>query len=280
MLGMGACWVLRRCVLLYSPRTVRVIGVVDLVNGRAVHARAGRRARYEPVRLVASHAIEPGDAVALARAYRELAVPEIYVADLDAIAGGGWQKRLLGQIMALGLPVWLDAGCRSLDAARLAIELGARQLVVGLETLPSFETLTAIGSCFGKDRVAFSLDLRRREPVAPNACVPPGTPAATVAARAAGAVGTIIVLDLAQVGMKGGPDLDVIAQVRAAAPAVALLAGGGVRGLEDLRRLAAVGCEGALVATTIHEGRLSAVDLVTARGWQSGPRELANRVPA
>jgi len=48
---------------------VRVIGVVDLLAGRAVHARAGRRESYEPVRTVAGAPIEPGDGLALAGAY-------------------------------------------------------------------------------------------------------------------------------------------------------------------------------------------------------------------
>ena len=35
-----------------------------------------------------------------------------------------------------------------------------------------------------------------------------------------------------------------------------LLAGGGVAGMEDLRRLAGAGCDGALVATALHSGRI------------------------
>jgi phosphoribosylformimino-5-aminoimidazole carboxamide ribotide isomerase len=269
-----------RCFAVQSA-TVRVIGVVDLRGGRAVHARAGRRAKYEPVRRVAGCSLEPGDAIALARAYRDLGVPEIYVADLDAIAGGAWHARILREIVDLGLPVWLDAGCRSLEAGRRAINLGTAQLVVGLETLSSLGILTAISKHLGRDRVAFSLDLRRRQPVAMSGCLPSGITPTGVAARAAEVVGAIIVLDLAQVGMKCGPDLDLITQTRTAAPAVTLLAGGGVRGLEDLRDLAAVGCEGALVATTIHEGRLSAADVSAAIGLpQSVPHRARRSVPA
>jgi phosphoribosylformimino-5-aminoimidazole carboxamide ribotide isomerase len=75
--------------------------------------------------------------------------------------------------------------------------------------------------------------------------------------RAAGAgVGTIIVLDLARVGTDAGIDLDLIAAARRAAPVVALFAGGGVRSPEELHRLAAAGCTGALVATALLSGAL------------------------
>jgi phosphoribosylformimino-5-aminoimidazole carboxamide ribotide isomerase len=78
-----------------------------------------------------------------------------------------------------------------------------------------------------------------------------------IAARAqeAGA-GSLIVLDLARVGMGSGPDLGLITRVMAGAPGLAIFAGGGVRGLEDLEALARVGCDGALVATALHDGRI------------------------
>jgi phosphoribosylformimino-5-aminoimidazole carboxamide ribotide isomerase len=46
---------------------------------------------------------------------------------------------------------------------------------------------------------------------------------------------------------------------------VTLVAGGGVRGADDLARLADAGCDGALVATALHDGRLSAADVTAAR---------------
>jgi phosphoribosylformimino-5-aminoimidazole carboxamide ribotide isomerase len=37
-----------------------------------------------------------------------------------------------------------------------------------------------------------------------------------------------------------------------------VFAGGGIRGFDDLARLAAAGCAGALVASALHDGALSA----------------------
>ena len=87
-----------------------------------------------------------------------------------------------------------------------------------------------------------------------------------MAARAAEAgVGALIVIDLARVGMGTGLDLALITRVREAVPGLTLFAGGGVRGPEDLARLADAGCDGALVATALHDGRLGAADLAAAR---------------
>ena len=48
---------------------MRVLGVLDLLAGRAVHARGGLRERYAPVDRFGGIPIEAGDALALARAY-------------------------------------------------------------------------------------------------------------------------------------------------------------------------------------------------------------------
>ena len=203
---------------------MRVLGVLDLLAGRAVHARGGRRESYEPVRTVAGVAID-GDAVELARTYlRHLGLTEFYAADLDAIANRPPQGTLVASIAALGAPLWLDAGIASVAAARHALELAAAVVVVGLETMPSYDALAEICASAGGDRVAFSLDLRDGEPVVDSeASAIRGEPPHIVAARAAAAgVGALIVIDLSRVGMRTGMDLALIARVREAAPGLTL----------------------------------------------------------
>src|SRR6185503_10253072 len=64
---------------------VRIIGVIDLKDNQAVHARGGRRDEYAAVSEAAGTAIN-GDAVKLAGVYLEtLGLTDVYVADLDAI---------------------------------------------------------------------------------------------------------------------------------------------------------------------------------------------------
>jgi len=252
---------------------MRVLGVLDLLAGRAVHARAGQRDRYEPVRRAAGVVID-GDAVALARAYRHLGVSELYAADLDAILRRPRQDALVAALSELGPPLWLDAGAGSVADARRDLELAAAVVVVGLETMPSYDALAEICASAGGDRVAFSLDLRDGEPVvASEASGIRGEPPHVVAARAAAAgVGALIVIDLARVGMGTGIDLALIARVREAVPGLTLLAGGGVRGADDLARLADAGCDGALVATALHDGRLGADDVAAARRLHANDR--------
>jgi phosphoribosylformimino-5-aminoimidazole carboxamide ribotide isomerase len=240
---------------------VRIIGVIDLKDGKAVHARGGRRDAYAPVSKAAGAAVD-GDAVVLARVYLEtFGIQELYVADLNAIESGVLQEGTIRAVSALGATVYVDAGVTNVDTAQRLIHTGVRA-VIGLETLPSFDVLKEINR-HASGSTVFSVDLR--DGALMNTVK--GTVASPEeAARRALAAGVtqIIVLDVARVGTTGGPDIEVLTRIRAAVPGADILAGGGVRNLEDLKQLAAIGCDGALVASALLNARLTKSDIAKA----------------
>ena len=68
-----------------TPLSFRVIPVIDLKGGMAVHAVGGRRDQYRPLRSVWQASASP---IALAAALRDdLGIDRLYLADLDAIEG-------------------------------------------------------------------------------------------------------------------------------------------------------------------------------------------------
>lgn len=242
---------------------MRLIPVLDLRRGRAVHARGGERARYGELRSVLARGA-PGDAVAVARAVRaeharrsgEQGRPALYVADLDAIEGGAPQRELVCAVAA-ECDVLLDAGVAGREGAEESFAGGAARVVMGLETLRAFAELAAIAELRGAERVVFSLDLRGGEPVAWADAPRSATPAEIAERAAASGAGAVIVLDLARVGMGSGIDLELLGEIRRRLPGTELLAGGGVRDERDVARLADAGCDAALVGTALHEGRIA-----------------------
>ena len=246
---------------------MRVIPVLDLRAGRAVLAREGRRESYAPVRSVLTGSeTGTGDAVALARVYRDaLGLADCYVADLDAIGGGPVQTGLLRQIAGLGSTLLVDAGVTDAARARAVRAAGAAQVVVGLETLPSFEALAAVACAVGAERVVFSLDLRDGAPLVRPGVAAGATPLELAREAVAAGAASLLVLDLARVGTGRGVDATLLHALRRAHPTAELLAGGGVSGAPDLARLADVGLDGVLVATALHDGRLGRADLEAAR---------------
>jgi phosphoribosylformimino-5-aminoimidazole carboxamide ribotide isomerase len=262
---------------------MQIIPVLDLARGVVVHAQAGDRSKYGPLTsdLVPDH---PGDPVALLRAFHAtLGVHECYVADLDAIEGGALQRVLLRQLAEFHTgfagALMVDAGTNHPGGALEVLSCGASEVVVGLETLHAFSDLAGIVQVVGPSRLVFSLDLRLGAPVLHPAMHDalgsvPDVLSLAEQASAAG-VTTLLVLDVGRVGTGCGVDLGIVKSLRGRYPKSRLLAGGGVLTRRDLELMRDAGCDGALIASAIHSGRVTATDLAELTGsWddQSGTR--------
>src|SRR4051812_14553705 len=120
---------------------MRVIPVMDVRGGVVVHAIAGRRRDYRPVRSVLTGSTDP---LAVAAAFRDrLGLADLYLADLDAIAGGEPDWHLYSALAAAGHRLLIDAGLRDFARGRRLADLGAA-VVAGLETCPDPETLAEL----------------------------------------------------------------------------------------------------------------------------------------
>jgi phosphoribosylformimino-5-aminoimidazole carboxamide ribotide isomerase len=232
--------------------------VLDLMAGVAVRGAGGDRARYRPLRGVLSASPRP---LAVARAFRaRLGLERLYVADLDAIAGAHPSAGVLRELAADGFRLLVDAGSRSARDATGILDLGAEEVVAPLETLPGPEALAAIVSAAGASRVVFSLDLRAGALLGERGAWPAED--AEGVAREASRRGArrILVLDLARVGSGAGPGhLDLIRALRSGLPDIEILAGGGVRSVDDLRALEEAGAGAALVASALHDGAITSM---------------------
>jgi phosphoribosylformimino-5-aminoimidazole carboxamide ribotide isomerase len=238
---------------------MRILPVLDLLNGRVVRGVGGRRQEYRPVvsRLTASSA--PLD---VARAFAaHFGLTELYLADLDAIAGAEPALPTYAALLAEGFRLWVDAGVAGVGRARALAGAGVTDVVVGLETVAGPAALAEIADTFG-DRVVFSLDLRGGVPVQSGGAWD-GPDAWSIAAQAVAlGVRRLLVLDLARVGDGAGTGTEELcARLAAEYPEVEVSAGGGVRGPADLRRLRDCGVRAVLMASALHDGALRREDL-------------------
>jgi HisA/HisF family protein len=237
---------------------VRVIPVIDLKDGTAVHAVRGERERYRPLH---STLVDESDPVAITRAVRaELGLDELYVADLDAIAGGPGHPELLSAL-AREAEVMVDAGTADAAAVAGLLELGVGRVIVGTETLPGVAALADLRAALPDAPLVLSLDLRAGRLISPDPHLAGAYAAEALAQLGDAGVDEAIVLDLALVGSGQGPDVELLRDLHARVPGLELLAGGGVRDAHDLQALAEAGAAGALVATALHGGAIGAADL-------------------
>lgn len=228
---------------------MEVVPAIDLAGGVVVRARLGLRSTYAPIVTPLARTSKPADVVAGLLALYPFRT--VYLADLDAIERrGGHDETIAALSVAFpGVTFWVDAGSGTMWEARAWLGRHERaQLVLGAESLADPDVVKQLG----KDpRVLLSLDYDGERFLGPDALLeapelwPP----------------RIIVMTLARVGSAAGPDLDRLAAVARLAPEAEIYAAGGVRDASDLRDLERAGVMGVLVASALHDGRLSKADL-------------------
>jgi HisA/HisF family protein len=240
---------------------MRIVPVLDLKGGVVVHARRGQRSEYAPLRSPLVDGCEP---VAVARALcTACRTSTLYVADLDALAGEPVDVATLTGLAAVAEP-WVDAGATTPERAAALARAGVARNVIGTESLEAGGVDTAGGAGSAGEagathapRRILSVDLRDGRLISPRPELDGRDPAAAAPLAIALGVREVLVIDLARVGSGSGPPLDAVAQLAEVLPGLKIYAGGGVRDDADLRALESAGAAGALVATALHEGRIS-----------------------
>ena len=227
---------------------MQVIPVLDLKGGVVVHAQMGQRDQYRPIRTPLSPTSKPTDvARGLLSVYP---FGSFYIADLDAIGGGGNNDAVLAELKATfpDPTFWVDNGIADSASAErwLAADLG--HLALGSETQKDETVLRRLAK---SDRVILSLDFRGDAFVGPPALL---SNVDTWPSR-------IITMTLARVGSGLGPDLARLETIKNAGGGRSVYAAGGVRDVDDLSALAARGIAGALVASCLHDGALAGAQI-------------------
>jgi phosphoribosylformimino-5-aminoimidazole carboxamide ribotide isomerase len=235
---------------------MRILPVLDLKQRLIVRGIAGRRDEYRPIVSTLTTSAHPLD---VARAlHAQFGFTEFYLADLDAIGGARPAHDVYAKLLAEGFRLWVDAGIRTVNDTGPFLTTGDASVVVGLETVQGPNTLIEICRLLGPRRVVFSLDLKDGQPLGDLA--PWGANNAwTIAHRAleAGVV-RLLVLDLAHVGGGAGTGTEALcARLRQEHPDIEIATGGGVRGPDDIVQLDACGVDRVLVASALHDGRLT-----------------------
>ncbi len=146
------------------------------------------------------------------------------------------------------MEIWVDNGTASEAAALAWLGRGAGHLVIGSESQAGTALL---GATRAHPRTVISLDFRGNSFVGPDTLLdqPELWP------------DRVIVMSLALVGAGQGPDFDHLTDIQRRAAGRRVYAAGGVRNAADLRRLADLGCAGALVATALHGGAITKTDI-------------------
>ena len=241
---------------------MKIIPVIDIRSGVAVHAVRGRRKEYLPLKSILCDSADP---VSVALAFKKCGFEELYVADLDAVMGKGENFSILKKIVEkTGLHLMVDAGICDLNQARQLLQRKVSKVIVGTETLPNLGFVKEAVDSFGSDRVIVSLDLKAGKVLSKDPALKSLSALELACDFQDVGVGELIVLDLARVGSGEGVDFSLLKELLGSVR-MKLLVGGGIRDLKDLKMLRNLGVHDILLATSLHSGAVSIQDLQQLR---------------
>jgi phosphoribosylformimino-5-aminoimidazole carboxamide ribotide isomerase len=240
---------------------MKIIPVIDILNGVAVHGVRGEREQYQRLRSILCKSADPLD---FALTFESLGFRNLYLADLDAILGKSTNFNVYKQIInQTNLHLMVDAGISGIPKASLVLATNVSRIVIGSETLASLDFLNKAVKVFGEDKITVSIDLKEGKVMSVSEAISLLDVFSFAQELKKICIDQVIVLDLDRVGTEQGINLELLSNVRKNTEFEVII-GGGIRGLRELEELRALGVSGALVATILHNGKLQVDELKAA----------------
>lgn len=219
-----------------------IIPVIDIRNAQAVHARCGKRDDYRPLQTALCHNSDPLEVV---HAYLSLSpFTEIYLADLDAIEQTGQNNTVVTSLHNhfSDVTFWLDAGnnvaedLHSLQRLRPVIgtETGITPQQLSRHTYHNSEPILSLD--FLGSNLKGDASLLENTESWPN---------------------DVIIMSLQRVGSEHGPDVGLLSYIESIAAGKNLFMAGGIRNEQDLEELYLRGVSGVLLASALHNNKIS-----------------------
>ena len=239
---------------------MQIIPVIDIRNGIAVRAVAGERSGYRAIQSRLTKSVEPAEVVRAIKQCFQFAA--CYVADLDAIERQQINRCSIAEIVSIGVSLIVDAGATSIEQIEDLFEIGVDKVVLSTESIDDLSMLDTMIDRFGRDSIVFSVDLKHGELLASDPAWQGNSPLNLVRFVVEQGLRQLIVLDLAAVGTGHGvPTLQFCQDIRRISPDIRIISGGGVDSAACVADAAHAGLDGLLIASALHDGRLTADDL-------------------
>ncbi len=229
-----------------------VIPAIDLRGGRVVRLRRGE---FDQETAYGE------DPAALATVFVNAGARWLHIVDLDGARDGEPANR--GAIASIVAAIAdrasaeVAGGLRTPANVADAVVAGAARIVVGTAALRDPAFAGRLVATYGADRVVAAIDVRDGHAVGEGwrhgATGPPAAEAIAVLADMG--IALFEVTAISRDGLLEGPDLDLLRSL-VAIDQGSIIASGGVSSLSDIRAVADLGCEGAILGRAIYEGRI------------------------
>lgn len=235
---------------------MRIIPAIDIIDGKCVRLTKGD---YTTKKIYDEKPLE------VAKRFEDHGIKFLHLVDLD----GAKSKQIvnykvLEQIAArTKLTVDFGGGLKGSEDVRIAFECGATQVTGGSIAVKKPATFLSWIAQYGSDKIILGADALN-EKVAISGWLEESNRELIPFIEEYQREGLqyVICTDISKDGMLNGPAISLYERILKHSKSIAkkpirLIASGGVTSMDDLPKLAAIGCEGAIIGKALYEEKIT-----------------------
>ena len=230
---------------------------IDMKDGACVRLTQGL---FDKVKVYSD---SPAD---MAKLWVSKGAAFLHLVDLDgALAGRSVnEKAIRAVVKAVDVPVQIGGGIRSLEAAKIMLDLGVSRVIIGSRAAREPEFAGRLVEEFGAEKIVAGIDAKDGM-VAVDGWGQVSEKRAEDLCMQMKELGILHVVytDISRDGMLSGPNVAATKALTQATD-MDIIASGGVSSMEDLRRLHEEGIRGAIIGKALYENRINLANAVKA----------------
>lgn len=226
---------------------------IDIKDGRCVRLRQGK---FDDITVYYEN---PAEAAAL---WKGKGAGYIHIVDLDgALEGVPKNLEVIREIAkSVDIPVQIGGGIRSKQTVELLLSAGVRRVIIGTMAVKDRGLLDELVKEYG-DKIVVGIDAKDGK-VAVEGWEEVSSIDSLELAKELSLAGvkTVIYTDISKDGMMSGPNFEVYGELKQNTT-LEIIASGGISSIDDIKRLAAMGVDGAIVGKALYSGAIDFEDL-------------------
>ena len=229
---------------------MRIIPAIDIIEGKCVRLTKGD---YSTQKTYNENPLE------VAKAFEAHGIAYLHLVDLDGAKAKHIVNHKVLENLASKTQLKIDfgGGLKSNEDLRIAFECGAQQITGGSIAVKEPQVFNQWLKDYGSDKIILGADVKN-EWIATDGWTKTSSLSLFdfLEDYQKQGVKYTICTDISKDGMLMGPAFDLYQKILGQTD-LKLIASGGVSSIEDLPRLAALGCEGSILGKAIYENRIS-----------------------
>jgi len=229
---------------------MEIIPAIDIIDGKCVRLTQGD---YAQKKVYNEHPLE------VAMAFEDAGLRRLHLVDLDGAKAGRVKNWKVLETLAgkTGMVIDFGGGIKTAEDVDIVFNSGAAMATVGSIAVKDGPLFISWLREYGAGRFLLGADVKE-EKIAID-----GWMETTdrwvydfIREYMEKGVRQVFCTDVSKDGLLQGPALDLYRNIIDKFPELHFIASGGVSGMDDVRRLAEIGCKGVIIGKAIYEGRI------------------------